>query len=191
MTEQVIFTDGVFQLGKDEIIEKDELPNKEILPIIGNHKQWDQYTNEFIYKFDALVREFIEIMNHNGYWKSHYMARRYTYSMIIERLYGRPYNPKTDQKNLNAACRILAYYSSRIQKGGMINGKNYSKTVYTLSPHRLRKPPYSLRLRLEWLQDQGILPNSSNMRLPKDNLKPGERRSDVGRASNRKDKERV
>lgn len=185
MTQTTIFKDGVFKLGQDEVVEKDPLPNKGILPIIGNHKQWEQYTNEFIYKFDSLVREFIETMRHNANWYRHYMERRYTYSMIIERLYGRPYDQKVDQKNLNAACRILAYYSSRIQKGGIINGKNYSKTIYTLSPKIKDKPPYSLRLRLEWLTERGIIPSSKNMKLPKDNLRPGERRSDVNRPSNR------
>lgn len=166
--------DGFFELG--EKIEKPTLPEDNMLPFASNRRAWDQYTNKFIYEFDSLVRQFIEQMSKTGRWKHTVKSRKYTMSMIYEHVYGRPYDVKKDHKHVNYAARILAYYSSRILKGTTINGKKYSKTIYVLSPRRLQKPPYSLRLRLEWLEDQGKLPTIDNMRLPQDTLRPGHAR---------------
>lgn len=38
-------------------------------------------------------------------------------------------------------------------------------------------PPYSLKLRLEWLGEKGDIPTWSNMAVPKDDLEPGHARN--------------
>jgi hypothetical protein len=99
---------------------------------------------------------------------------------MFEQLYGRKASQKNkgDITRLRRLTKVLAYYSTKIQKAGMIRGKNYTKTVYTLSLKLYKKrPPYSLRLRLQWLTDQGIMPTWHNMQLPKDDLKPGHARN--------------
>lgn len=170
------FSNGAFVLGQDKI-EARNLENVDVLPYIDGRRAWEQYTNPFVYEFDKLVREFIIKMSESSSWRTQIKKRKYTYSMIIERLYNRPYDSKIDSGNGKQASRILAYYSSKIQKQGFIDGKHYSKHVYTLSPTRVKRQPYSLRLRLEWLQEQGKLPTYLNMKLPKDDLTPGHARN--------------
>ena len=110
-------------------------------------------------------------------WKHSYKMRRYTMKMVYEQIYNKTWTPEVGGKIAYRMSKILAYYSSRMQKAGSINGKNYSKTIYTIAPSRLKKPPYSLRLRLEWLAEQKLLPTYENMALPKDILKQGHARN--------------
>lgn len=153
-----------------------ELPNENAIPFIDKQESWNQYTNPFVYDFDSRLRKFMEKMANEKSWKSVAKNRRYTYSMLIERLYGRKYDHKVDGRTAAVGSRIVAYYSSKIQKSGNINGKKYSKNIYTLSPKRISMPPYSLKLRMEWLDEKGELPSYNNMKLPNDNLKAGHAR---------------
>ena len=116
-------------------------------------------------------------MSKNSTWKQSKNRRRYTMSMVFEQIYGRKYDRYQDCRITNQFAKVLAYYSSKIQKSGSIMNKNYSKTIYTISPKRIKKPPYSLKLRVEWLAEQGLIPNGNNMQLPKDDLKPGHARN--------------
>jgi len=164
------------------------------LPWLQQNGAWEQYQNEMIYEIDSLVRQWIEALCQNKKWVRTIRLRRYTMRMIIEQIYGRPYDQSIDKKRTQPMSRVLAYYSSRIQRGGDIHGKHYSKTIYTISPKIFhQKPPYSLKLRLEWLAEKGEIPTVYNMRMPKDDLKPGharnpktdanmERRREEGRA---------
>lgn len=154
-----------------------EIKNPEILPYLGEPDRWTQYTDDMTYEMDCLVRKWIEESSKSPTWKNSYKNRRYTMSMVIEQIYGRPYDQAEDQKRVLKLSRILAYYSTRVQNGGSIKGKMYSKTIYTISPSRFRKAPYSLRLRLEWLAERGEVPTHRNMALPKDDLKPGHARN--------------
>lgn len=172
-----------------------ELPegSEEKLPYLASAERWEQYNNEVIYSIDSLVRQWIEVMGKSKAWRNSAKMRRYTMAMVFEQIYGRKYDPYTDAKIVRPFTSILAYYSTRVQKSGYINGKTYTKTIYTISPKRLEKPPYSLKLRLEWLSERGELPTWRGMALPKDDLKPGharnpkteanmERRREAGRA---------
>lgn len=170
-------SDWVFDLGKPE---RPRLASDgELVNLIGETDRWQQFENDLIYELDCLVRDFIKENSKHAKWKTNRLMRRYTMSMVYELVYGRKYD------HMDCECskvnywlpRILAYYSTKVQKSAYINGKLKNKTVYTLSPKRINRPPYSLRLRLEWFAEQGVMPTYSNMCLPKDNLKAGHARN--------------
>ena len=156
-----------------------ELPegSQETLPYLASADRWEQYNNETVYTLDSLVRQWIATMAKSKAWCNSAKKRRYTMSMVFEQIYGRKYDSTKDAKIVKPLTSILAYYSTRVQKSGSINGKTYTKTIYTISQRRLGKPPYSLKLRLEWLSERGELPTWRGMALPKDDLKPGHARN--------------
>lgn len=144
--------------------------------------KWENYSDDVLYEVESLFRKFMddkayseEWMNDKrGYW------RRYTCGMMFEQLYGRKVDIKdhTDQLRLRRLVKILSYFSTRIQKEGSIRGKKLTKSIYTISPRLYKtKPPYCLKIRLQWLQKKGELPCWQNMKLPKDDLKPGQARN--------------
>lgn len=144
--------------------------------------KWENYSDVVIYELESLLRKWFEIKVKTDEWKKDKRGyyRRFTCGMVYEQLYGHPPNMKEhdDQVKLRRMPKLLAYYSSRIQKEGSIRGKKLTKRIYTLSPRLYKsKPPYSLRLRLEWLSEKGELPCWQNMRLPKDDLQAGQARN--------------
>lgn len=165
-----------FKLDGEGPQEIPGIPDRELQPILNTQAKWENYSDHDTYRFDKLVREFIETMSKDPKWRGSAKLRRYTMAMVWVRITATEW---TSRENRYAArlSKILAYYSTKVQKGGMIGGKAYSKTIYTLSPARLKKPPYSLKLRLEWLAERGELPTASNMDLPRDDLKPGHARN--------------
>ena len=171
-TSKVLFTLG-------EELPSFDIPaeNEELLPYLADPKRWEQYQNESLYKMDKLIRKWIEINSKSSKWMSSYKYRRYTLSMVVEQAFGEKYDAKRHGRYVNQIARLLAYYSSKVQKGGSINGRSLSKTIYTISPKRGKGAPFSLKLRLEWLSERGELPTWRNMRLPKDDLKPGHARN--------------
>ena len=180
MTVDFTTDDWSFRLnGTDELAE-DQKPKGiiEMIPYISTPDRWEQYTDPFVYEADKAIRNWIGKMCENKSWVNGTgRNRRYTLSMIYEQAFGRQWTSECN-RFVTKLSRIARYYSSKIQKNSSINGKNYSKTTYTISPNRYRKhPPYSLKLRLEWFADHGIMPNNRNMELPKDDLKPGHARN--------------
>lgn len=167
--------DWVFNLAGDDV--KPTLANDgQLVALLGESDRWSQYENKLVYELDSLVRQWIIENSKHAKWKSHYMCRRYTMRMVYEQIYNKPYEP--DGYINSWLPRILTYYSTRVQKGGSIYGKTYStRTIYTISPARIKKPPYSLKLRLEWFAENDIMPTYSNMSLVKDKLKPGHARN--------------
>lgn len=145
--------------------------------ILGDHDKWKQYCNVDIYEFDKAMREWLQIMSTNTVWCRSYKKRRYTFKMIYEQIFQKEYVPKEASKYLMIGARICAYYSSKVTRNGSINGKNYSKSIYCISPSRLHNLPYSLRLRIEEFEKEGIVPTNSNTKLPEDNLEPGHARN--------------
>ena len=72
----------------------------------------------------------------------------------------------------------MTYYSTRKQKEGSILGKKINKTIYTLSLRRYKRlAPFSLKLRIPWLEEQGKVPTWHNMQLVKDTLETGHARN--------------
>lgn len=151
--------------------------DKAALPYIVKTEAWDQFNNPVVYQTDKLIREFITIMGKDSYWRRHINPRKYTYGMLFKILFGRDYDPKKDSKHTYVITKLFAYYSTRIQNSYCNNGVTKNKKAYTLMADVSDRPPYSLRLRLEWLADRGEIPSWHNMQMPKDNLKPGHARN--------------
>lgn len=91
--------------------------------------------------------------------------------MIFERLYNRKYTPK-DKKIASRIHQCCSYYANRIVRNTHIHGKLIkNKNIYVFAragiPNVAGEPkiPYSLKLRLEYFSDKGILPTRSNMTL--------------------------
>lgn len=151
---------------------------KEMVPWISDPKAWDNYVNETYYAADKMLREWMEEMCQDPAWggfgKKPMYRRRYTFGQLFHILWGRPYDSKRDAKMVRPLQKLFSYYSSKVQMGGTnVQGKKVGSKhpVYCLSPSRLHKmPPYSLKLRMEWLQAQGRIPNGRNMAPPKDDL---------------------
>lgn len=146
--------------------------------------KWENYSDNILYELECLLRKWIESKLDDPNWMAKgakgIRARKYTCGMVYECLYGKPWDIKSRdcQVRLRRLPRLLSYYSSRIQKEGTINGRKLTKHIYHISPQRFRKvAPYSLKLRLEWLQEQGKFPVWQNMKLPKDDLKAGQARN--------------
>lgn len=162
--------------------EKSDVPKPQplddrMLPVLSDPAKWRNYSNDILYEGEKALRHLIAKLGENSTWHNQARRRRYTFSMLFEMMFGRPYDQKKDARMVVPLTRVMAYYSSRIQKTGYVNGKWRDKTSYTISPKRLKRPPYSLRLRMEWLAEQGLVPNGKNMQLPKDNLRPGHARN--------------
>lgn len=175
-------TDGdSWTFNFDDPISKPKLPEEPSMATgyLAGAGRWDNWSDPIIYECDCLIRQLFESKKHDRQWnKPKGINRRFTFGMIFEILFGRKYDPSVDSKYINRLSKVLAYYSSRVQREGMINGKRHKKPVYILSTARYnKKPPYSLKLRLEWLQERGELPTWRNMTPPSDDLKPGHARN--------------
>lgn len=139
------------------------------VPYLSGQKEWDNYSDDLVYEVDKKIREWIEKMRTS--WSRRGLDRRYQFSTLLEIL-GVEVNVRK-QGNYAKIARIFAYYSTRIQKETNINGVR-KKNVYTISPARLKKPPYSLRLRME----QFTKPmTAASLRLPVDDLEKGHARN--------------
>lgn len=151
-----------------------------LAPILGTAEKWNNYGNTYLYKWEKLVREWILKHSENSTWVSHSKHRRYTMKMVIEEITGEEYSQDKYLKDVRHLKKILEYYSTRVQKSAIINGKKYNKPIYIVSPKRVKKqPPLSLKLRLEEFQKQGIIPTPANMKLPSEKMfcKPGQARN--------------
>ena len=178
--------------GSDEVPEELKAPEpKNYINYLGTADQWKNYSDPFIYEADKAMRNWITSMCENSKWKRNYKLRRYTASMLFEKVFQKEYDGTKDMKMMTRFAKICSYYSSKISKSGSINGKMYSKSVYAISPKRLQKPPFSLRLRVEWLAENGELPTNYNMRLSKDDLKPGHARNPKTEENMRRRSERA
>lgn len=141
--------------------------------------KWENFSDPLLYELDSLLRQFLETKVNDPKWTTASTKwRRFTCGMMFEILYGRKYVSGDDNKYAFRLAKLMAYYSTRITKEGSIRGKRYKKSIYCLSIKRYKTmPPYSLKLRLEWLEEQGKLPSWHNMGLPKDDLRIGHARN--------------
>lgn len=141
--------------------------------------RWENYSDDILYDIEKRLRAFLKSKEGDPHWKwARTTYRKFTVGMMFEVLYGRKWDPSRDGKYAHRMSRVMSYYSTKIQKEGAIRGKKMTKTIYTLSLSRFHRiPPYSLKLRIEWLEDQGQLPSVGNMRLPCDSLQSGHARN--------------
>lgn len=164
---------------------EDEAPPKEFddmlpewaQPLLTTPQAWENYSDDLIYEADKRLRQWAD--NMKSTWKGRRgRDRRYQFTDLCKIL-GIDSEVKT-RKNYNAMSRLFAYYSSKVIKETTINNVR-KKKVYCLSLTRLKKPPYSLKLRLEQMQDEGTW---HQFQLPKDDL-------DVGHARNPRTEENI
>lgn len=189
--------DGGWSFSFADVPGKPELPegpNMATNYLAGKGK-WDNYSDITLYECEILLRKFFESKLDDPHWsiKNPYY-RRFTCGLMFEILYGRKADctGKDDLFIMRRLQRLMTYYSTRKQKEGMIRGKRYAKTVYTLSLKRYRTlKPYSLRLRVEWLEEHGEMPTWHNMVLPKDDLPAGHARNRQVEENMRRRRERA
>jgi len=146
--------------------------------------KWENYSDDVLYELETLLRRWLASKESDPEWTAKgakgTRARKHTCGMVYQCLYGKPWDVRDRdcQVRLRRLPRLLAYYSTKVQKEGIINGKKMTKHIYHLSLRRFRKvPPYSLKLRLEWLREHDRLPVWQNMKLPRDDLKAGQARN--------------
>lgn len=146
---------------------KDMVPSWS-LPYLTTPKEWANYSSDVIYEADKRIREWIASMKSK--WSRNGQDRRYSFTMVVQIL-GLE-EVAVMKKHHATIAKVISYYSTRIMKDTKIKGKR-CKTVYVLSAKRLERPPYSLRLRLEQMEGEGVW---QNLRMPKDDLEPGHAR---------------
>lgn len=146
---------------------------------LSDPELWENWEDDYLFEAERLIRGWMTEMSKDPRWKkTNAKMRRYTFSMVFQLITGQRYDCKRHAKYIHAWTTVLKYYSSRVQKSGNINGKFHSKTVYVLSPNRLKRPPLSLRLRFEWLSERGVKPTRANMLNPSEEiLEPGHARN--------------
>lgn len=182
--------DGGWEFSFDSKPEIPDLPAHDpheqqgpVLPgYLDGPGKWENYSDDIVYELESLLRRWLGVKSATEQWKRDKRGywRRFTCAMVFEQLYGRRADMDShgDRTRLRRLPRLLAYYSSKVQKAGSVRGKKVTKTIYTLSMKLYRsRPPYNLKLRLEWLAERGELPCWQNMGLPKDDLKPGHARN--------------
>lgn len=175
---QEFFEQG-WELNTKEIIELgNDVIHDAAVPFIAGEKEWENYTDDIVYETDKAMREWIETMRQDTTWSRSQKSRRYRFSQLFRILFHKEWDNKQYGKYMLRISKVFAYYSSRLTTTSKDDtGKWGSKTGYVISPSRLKQPPYSLKLRLEWLAQQGKIPTAQNMKLPKDNLEIGHARN--------------
>ena len=140
---------------------------------------WKNYENDLLAEVETMLRDWMTEMSKLSAWKTtNAKKRKYTFSMVFELVTGERYDQKKHANQIKTWTTLLRYYSSRVQKSGNINGRFYSKTVYMLSPARLKRPPYSIRLRIPWLIEHGYAIDKRTMEnLNHDLCEPGHARN--------------
>lgn len=152
---------------------KENLP-KWAVPYLSSEKAWDNYSDPLVYEVDKRLRAWIKEMR--PVWRTKRgrgLDRRFQFATLME-IIGIEIDSEVTRNRAKIA-RIFAYYSSKIQKQTKINGKK-AKGVYTISPTRVDRQPYSLRLRMEEFVDKENI-SGRQMQLPHDDLKPGHARN--------------
>lgn len=142
------------------------------VPYLSTEKAWDNYSDPLVYEVDKRLRAWIKEMR--PAWRSRRgkgLDRRFQFATLME-IIGIEIDEEV-RKNYQKIARIFAYYSSKVSKQTRIDGVK-KKGVYTISPARVDKQPYSLKLRME---EFGAPMNGRQMKLPDDNLEPGHARN--------------
>lgn len=174
---------GDWEFHFEEPPKATELPEDPTMGVsyLAGPDRWKNYSDNYLYETEVLLRKFLESKKDDEHWQKTTSSsfKKFTCGMMFEILYGKKYD-QTDKHEAMIVRRmpkLMAYYSTRIQKEGIIFGKRMTKSVYSLSYKRYEKlPPYSLRLRIEWLAERGEIPTYKNMKPPKDNLTAGHAR---------------
>lgn len=162
------FENGAWAIENEKPIKmgNDFVPAK-AQPYMGE-ASWRQYSDMEVYQVDKLMREWLREMTKSSRWCRTRNLRRYKFSEIFKLLLGRDYDRKADVHLARKLSKLFAYYCSSVRKSHYDKASNrwQNKTDYCISSKALNRPAYSLRLRLEEMQANGIMPTAANMRLP-------------------------
>lgn len=161
---------GGFQLGRHDYIEPgNDYIEMQVVPYISDPKAWEQYSNDALYDAEKRLRKWLEEMASNSAYRS-YKSRTFRFNQVFEILFGRKYEQKCDGRYSTMLSKLFRYYCSKTAKNSYDSEtqKTKSKTSFTFSTARVKRPPYSLKLRLEWLLERGEMPSAANMKLPTD-----------------------
>lgn len=178
--------DSIPDEGFDLLAGGEERKKPEMKPItgqiaamLGDPKVWENYENHELADAEEALRSWIEEMSRLPKWRTtNAKCRRYTFSMLFELVTGEKYVHSRHAGKTRMWANLFRYYSSRVQKSASINGKQHNKTVYVISPQRLKKPPFSVRLRIPWLAEHGIAIDARTIYGPlNDDIKPGHARN--------------
>ncbi len=198
--------DGEWSFSFEDKVEVPDLPvhdplhptGPDVPGYLNGPGKWENYSDPILYELESLLRKWLESKTEDKDWAAKgakgIRARKHTTSMVYMCLYGKPWDPKDKdcQVRMRRLPRLLAYYSTRIQKEGIVNGKKVTKSIYHLSLKRYKNvPPYCLKLRIEWLRKHGKMPVGQNMQLPKDDLKAGHARNPKTNENMRNRRERA
>lgn len=163
------------------------------MAFLSDPQMWRNWEDVELAKAEEMLRDWIERMCEIPSWRStRSKKRRYTFSMLFELVTGERYEQRKHAKYIRTWTTLFRYYSSRIQNAASIDGKMYSKTIYVISPKRLERPPYSLRLRIPWLVEHGMAIDQRTMTNPQsDVLRPGHARNPRTEESMRRRREEM
>lgn len=164
-----------------------ELPaNSDVLEkVLGTPERWANYCDDDLYMLEKLLRKWFAACRESSRWMKTYKNRRYTMGMVVERIFGRKWDSSIDCRYSKKLKLLLQYYSTSVKPSGVIAGKKTNHPVYVIGTKRIDKRPYSLRLRIEELAAEGILPDRYNMVIRKDDL------CEVGKARNKNVQKRI
>lgn len=110
---------------------------------------WANYTNDDLYVMDRKVREFLKKTRYKRQKKNGY---RTTASLVFAWIYGRKPEP-SDSSVCRMLHEVLKYYCTSYTGPTTYQGKKVQR-VYEFSKYSTdKKRPYSLRLRLELMED--------------------------------------
>lgn len=174
------FKDGVFYFDKRPTVEKGTEEFPIWVTVNLRDAEWEQYCDPDIYDCDKRIRAWAEEASQTiPKWKCINKYRQFALYQMFEILYGRPYEPAKDTAFALKMKHLLAFYSTSICKHCYDEKTKQwkSRPRYTLSSVKLADKPYSLKLRFEWLIEQGKTPTKRNMSLPKNELQVGHSRS--------------
>lgn len=173
-----------FDLGKPADLDLPE--NSDMLEkILGTPERWANYSDDDLYMLEKLLRKWFAVCKESSRWMKTYKNRKYTMGMVVEHIFGRKWDNAIDGRYSKKLKLLLQYYSTSVKSCGTIAGKKTRHTVYVIGSKRIDKRPYSLRLRIEELAKEGILPDRYNMVIRKDDL------CEVGKARNRNVQKRI
>lgn len=163
------------------------------MAFLSDPGMWKNWEDVELAKAEEMLRDWIERMCEIPSWRStRSKKRRYTFSMLFELITGERYEQRKHAKYIRTWTTLFRYYSSRIQNAASIDGKMYAKTIYVISPKRLERPPYSLRLRIPWLVEHGMAIDQRTMTNPQsDVLRPGHARNPRTEESMRRRREEM
>lgn len=165
-----------WELGDHQHVESNGIVPFNLAPYITDKERWKNYTNDILYELECMLREFISSQPKT--WYRCVRKRRYTFSMMFLILIGHKFDIRKDAKYMRPLSTLMNYYSTRIVNSTTIDGVKTNSRVYVLSKKRLERPAYSLRLRIEMMNEAGRTPDPRSLRInDAELLKPGHARN--------------